>query len=607
MVDQPFNGNSDDNSKDDKQLQKATQPVAINTGGQALPGSQQGKVASFSSGQTPTQGSGRFTNIQKYMDANKQASGNLGAKANQQIGQQFSKQEQEVGQKNASLQKAFGQGEQELSTGQGFQQQLGNIQQGLQTGFTDFGNREGFDTAGQQAMQLAQNQDYGRIASGQAINEQALAAQQQAALMGAQGLQKTAAQNLQGIETEQGRDKLFSQVLQPKQGYTAGQRAFDKLFLGGALGGIKQTLQGQQAGAADLLGRTAGQQTTLEDLTKREAALTSGITTAAKTAQDLFNEKLGAQSNIDYINKLREDRYNKFITDLQAGNISNADLDLTGLQNTNTYINENQPIGSGTGPTATVQKNLIGTYNTLTDPNKAKQYFTQGQGASSFQDIVAQPDYDVYKALQNLALGRDTGALSGVSQLSSSVTNTGKLAEDIAAADKAFRDQYAGKNFAGSGLSSTGYFTSHSNSGFGGAPSQLQQDYTGTGGSGIGSTYDFNNVSNQLLNNLNNYRDPYGRAATAVSGASAVNNTNIDDYIRNSQLASTQTGNNGGKVIDRGFKRSVNDEDISNARARAEANVRNLLNQTISSTGVKNALNVTNEEPVVPKRFSGLV
>lgn len=424
---------------------------------QALAGSQQsgaapvgGRIASFSSGSAPgAQGSGRFTNLQKYMDANKGASDTLGARANNTLNRGFNQEQTKVSDANSKIAEAYGQGRNTIDTqGAQYKNQLGQIGQNLNS-FQTFDNRGQFDQAGQQAQALTQDQAYGNLSQGNAVDQAALTAQQQAAANQAQGLLGTAQTNLQNIQTDQGRNNLFSQVLQPKQGYSSGQRSFDKLFLGGALGGIQQNLQGKQTLANQILKDTNLQGTNVNTLIGDEATLLGDLNKQAVTNQDLFNTKLNTQANIDYVNKLRDDRYKGIMSGLQSGNVSKDVADQLGLSGLQTFANTNQT--APTGQTQT-QKNLVGTYNILKDPTALNNYFTQGKRAGSFQDIATQQDFDASQALA--ALSGKSGQLEGKSELGSSIAATqGKsldsLAKDIQAQDKTFIDDVAANKFAG--------------------------------------------------------------------------------------------------------------------------------------------------------------
>lgn len=582
---------------------------------QALAGSQQsgaapvgGRIASFSSGSAPgAQGSGRFTNLQKYMDANKGASDTLGARANNTLNRGFNQEQTKVSDANSKIAEAYGQGRNTIDTqGTQYKNQLGQIGQNLGT-FQTFDNRGQFDQAGQQAQALTQDQAYGNLSQGNAVDQAALTAQQQAAANQAQGLLGTAQTNLQNIQTDQGRNNLFSQVLQPKQGYSSGQRSFDKLFLGGALGGIQQNLQGKQTLANQILKDTNLQGTNVNTLIGDEANLLKEFKAQALANQNLFNDKLDTRANIDFVRDMRTKRYNDIMSGLQSGNVSKDVADQLGLSGLDTYINNNQ--AAPTGQTQT-QKNLVGTYNILNDDNALNKYFTQAGNAQNFQDIIGQQDFDASQALA--ALSGTKGRVDGVSQLGSSIAATqGKsldsLAKDIQASDKNFKDQYAGRTFSGTGADA---FQNTALIGQGrGLQSQLQlnqqiQNYVtnptnNSGNAQIGARgVDTAGVGNALQQGANYWGTNYQGSAAA-----ATNNTNIDDYIRNNTLAATDTG----KAFDQGGSAGTYNTNAANAAARAEANNRALLNQTINTTGVKNALTINDQVDPATARFKGLL
>lgn len=534
-----------DNNQQNEQQQAQPQTLAGSTQSSS-PSPSSGRIASFSSGSQP-QASGRFTNLQKYMDANKSATGNLGARANQTINKGFNQGQTQLEKSNQQIAENYGKGRQTIDTqGSQYKNQLGQIGQNLGS-FQSFDNRGQFDQAGQQAQALAQDTNYQNLASGSAVDQNALTASQQAALGQAQGLLNTAKTNLGNIQTEQGRDTLFSQVLQPKQGYSAGQRSFDKLFLGGALGDIQQNLQGKQTLANELIKGTNLQGTNVNQLISDEAALLGDLSKQNLANQDLFNTKLNTQANIDAVNAMRSKRFNNLMSGIASGQISRDLADELGLSNLNTYINQNQVSPAGQSQ---AQKNLIGTYNTLKN-NGVNNYFVQGKDAQSFQDIVSQQDFDTYKALQALS-GRDSGQLSGASQLGSSIAaaqgkSIDSLAKDIAAQDKSFVDKYAGKEMQYGRTATDGFGTSY--------------------GQGVG--VDMDKYIRDPNSFINSYRD-----------ISSFDPSNVDNVGRNVSATS--------------------------GRALREE-LKNRLNNIINTSGVKENLEVTEDVDPLTQRFKGLL
>lgn len=574
-----------------------------------------GRIASFSSGQPQNQGSGRFTNLSKYMDANKGASENLGARAGGQLNREFDKGQNQVSTQNQKIAEGFQAGRTNLNQGQGYQTQLNDIGQGLNS-FQSLDNRGTFDTAGQQAQNLAKDNNYTTLASGSAFDQNAMQAQQTAAQGGAQNLLNTNQQNLQNLQTNQGRDQLLNTVI-PKQGYSAGQRSFDKLFLtGDVLSGLNTNLQGKQTTAQGLLKNTSAQQGTLDTLTNDEANIVAGLTGQAKTNQDLFNTKFGNQQNITDVNTARNARFNELKSALSSGGaISQEDMQLLGLdQLNNTFVNENTTGGG-----------KVGTYNLLKDPSAVNKYITQGANANSVQDITTQGDFDTYKALQNLALGRDTGMLSGTSTLGSSINRVGDLAGDISKADQTFRDTYGNKTYlSGSNLSGREHINDIEQYGTGSAPGEYGQSVYGQPSFVQERTapVDLNAELTTQNQNYNTYMDDYVRPYNTNSSgtpyeldrASALSQSNLGDYLKNGNIGNTQSSEqlemikayNGGVAPDVNSDIRLQDNYLENvARSTSRAGLTTRLEDILNTEGTRNALTTGADKNY--RRFRGLV
>lgn len=88
---------------ENNQLKKATDPNQApagtpSTGGSAAPSQPSGRVANYSTGQSlgpSSQGSGRFTNIKNYINANQGAGEQLGSKITGNIEKNLNKTEKE--------------------------------------------------------------------------------------------------------------------------------------------------------------------------------------------------------------------------------------------------------------------------------------------------------------------------------------------------------------------------------------------------------------------------------------------------------------------------------------------------------------------------------
>lgn len=265
-----------------------------------LGGPQQGSITAQASPQgAPAQdkrnvSSGRFTNVQKYLQANQGGVNTLSQQAQQRMGQQFDRnvkqQQSAVGQVGSGI----GQAESALGQGQQFQQQVGD---------------KAFDPT---AIAGDQNKlgQFTQFRTGQAVDEAALQKQQQEASMKNVQGQQQAQQTIQGTKTEQGRSQMLRD-LTPKTQYNLGQQRLDQLFLQrdkNALGNIRSTV-GEREQQMKGLGQTiAGQQSKIGDITTREADIQKGINEQlgmrrqemAKDVQDRFEaEKNKAQSDLN--------------------------------------------------------------------------------------------------------------------------------------------------------------------------------------------------------------------------------------------------------------------------------------------------------------------
>lgn len=244
-------------------------------------------------------GSGRFVNIQKYIEANKPKSGQQGL--GEQIGQKLGTQAQDIRAGIESAKSKFG-------------QELAPEQQRLaQAGQTIGG---ALQTAQQNPSQLSQNQldqfkqlREGYVGGPTEFNSSGLQ-QQQAALN----------QKAQNTQTEQGRFGLLRDYFgQPT--YSRGQQRLDQLLLQsspGSLRNLQQTAQQQSGGVEQALGGAQTEaQSSLQQLAQQRMEAQKQATEQVGSAQT------GLQSTIENEAKRQTaDRQNtyKSLQDILAGN-----------------------------------------------------------------------------------------------------------------------------------------------------------------------------------------------------------------------------------------------------------------------------------------------
>lgn len=271
------NQNEDNNQQDGQQQTQLTQ----NAGGQ-------GGTAAPQPSQQQRQGSGRFTNLQKYLGANQQAGGRVAGQIGQNIQEDIGEQKKQAQDYYANLGKSIDQSKQSAQQGEQYINQMRQTGQQLQD--------QGLLA---QAPQINNLQDYRNIQQGRGINENVL--QSQAGSLGetSQGYLQGAQGALENLQSEGGRFNLLRQAFggQANPEYTRGQQRLDQLFLsqeglGGVMGDVYQDVEaGQQ------LQREAGQLgQQAQSLIGQEQAIMSELGQQAQsnvgTYQDLLNEQV---------------------------------------------------------------------------------------------------------------------------------------------------------------------------------------------------------------------------------------------------------------------------------------------------------------------------
>lgn len=554
-------------------------PITTNT-----PAPNAGRVSSFSSGATPNaSGSGRFQNLTKYINANEGAGTRIGNQVSSKIGRDVGNQNTNISKQNEQINKNVTEGQGQLETGYGFNRQLGNIGKDLSS-FKNMEDRSGFDSASQSAINFSQQPNFGQfqnIQAGSAVDETTLKSNQDAATTAAQNLANQTGQNFSNVNTEQGRYDLLRTNFAPKnRSYTAGNARLDQLLLQAspdkALSSLQNTLKQQNQLATGLNTNVLQQGNVVNKLIGDESSLVKDIGTQAATNQDIFNEKLGQQSNVDYINKLRQDKYNSYVDALKNRSLNQEQAQNLGLGDLSTY----NPAGS---PNPLSGARDIRSYNLdLSNPNV---YLQQGRQASGIQDITTKNDYDAYKALQNIS-GKDTGVIGGVSTINPSVTSIAdisgkKLDEVIKQQNQDFLDKYAGKNFQSMVTASEG---GRGDSGFG-------EGEGGYGGANYGTIIGDPAASSNYYKDYGTTLADLRRIGGKGSGALAYNTANIDDYLQRGDI--TLQGQSD-KIFDVGGDTESNRAALSRAAQTAAGTTKSKLDEVIGQTGVRNQLNINN-------------
>lgn len=457
-------GNNDNTNNDDnKKKDDSNNPVSLSgSGSQAAPG----RVANFSTGQQQASnvGSGRFTNLQKYLGANQGAGETMGNRISQKYDNTKEKQTRDINDQNQQIADNIKTGREALDEGSGYQDQLKNIEQGFNT-FGGMDNRSGFDAARQQAIDFTTNPNFSRfqtIQGGNAIDNQGALNAQQNALMAGQDLSSFTQDRLNKINTDQGRYDLMKDAFGNKKNYSSGNARFDQLFLqndpSNQISALSDKFNQGNLASNRLISDINTQGEKLNTLLDDESTLVGNIGTQARTTQDAFNKALYGEENLaknlEFVNAARRANFDDLRAGLQGGTLSQEQVNQLDLGNINRYdprfggkIHDVRALsadgkmttpGSIGAPEYSTAPNVIGTYNLLKDPNAVDQYIKQGKSAVSAQDITTEDDYNAYKALQAIS-GLDSGLVSGASQLGSSVLQGDKnLRDEIEKANSDF-------------------------------------------------------------------------------------------------------------------------------------------------------------------------
>ncbi len=396
----------------------SSQPSAT---GMSTPSSNsQASATPASATQAPSsqpKGSGRFTNIQKYMQANQGAGQRLAGGVEARVQSKVNPQAQQAQTQAQNVR-------------EGIQSAQGKLQQGQQ--LRSQVEQKDFDAQGF-AAQEPNVQQFTQFRTGQAIDENALRGQAEQAQMQAMQAQQAAQGFGQQLGTEQGRQQLLKQTFSPTRNYTIGQQRLDNLFLQQAspqLQKLQQNLNltGQQLG--NLSTEAQEKQKAIQALVGDETALAQGLQSAiGAREQDVVS---AAEARAEEVNQARQAAQEQARTQFQ--NL------LEGKE-------INQDFAGQLG--LTEQDRL---YNVLRDQGGVDNYLkfnpTLLQGANQ---LASQDQRQRYDAIARLAgLAQDQRRIGLEDKTQAAVESTGKLRTSLDEAARKFQEQ-AAKDYTSTG------------------------------------------------------------------------------------------------------------------------------------------------------------
>lgn len=521
------------------------------------PSTADGKPSPYATGTPSTQtGSGRFQNLQAYVDANPNAdkqSANLARSTTNDIAN-FNAQNNA----NSNTIKANTNTANDLfsKSGTDYTTALKGWQDSLKTQ-SDLLNRGTADQSAQQVKAFTQGTanvgannsnfaDFNKIRSGAGYDQQSdldlLSSGIQAGDKTVADLQYKANQ----LNTEDGRNQLLQQggVQYGPKASMGGNLLNQLMFQANpnAVRNLQKTFTDQQSGiqasakAYSDLGLNL-----VNPLITQESALQNTLNTGATGLQTQFENNFANDANYKMVNDARSNQYNEYLNQIKAGSL---DTDLTNILGLDKYNPTYNPLNMNTGAE-------FRGYNALTTSTPATSLIRQGLDARTLQDVLSEQDYENYKGF---------GALSGGPLKATGASTLGKgtvavdpaaLLSKLSANDKAFGDVYGNKTFGSTGysrrsstspgmnetfteLDPTGQMTSQQATGLYPNP-QIKPVSTATARTTADSNRYLISGDSALTTNMQNDGGPYN-----MRGGSAVDNTLVGQQAPAGTIAATK-------------------------------------------------------------------
>lgn len=364
------------------------------------------------------QGSGRFTNMNKYVQANQQGSANLANRIGSGIQNQLTGKQQDITQRVGTLGKQVETGSKTLEQGKGQTQELKNIGQQFKAGsnFSVLNQDRGQFSSAQNAINDFRDiYDLGfkDIQQGRGVDETTLQKAQEDAARNAGLYQDLFKQRQAQVGNTQGREQALqefiggaNQAIRPT--YSSGQRKLDQLVLGqnkSNLQNLINTVGANQANVNKSLEDVNLTGTNVSNLIKSEADLLTDIGSTTKDLQSSFQSAFN-QPKIDELNKAREERFRTTSEALAKGEISR---DLFNKLNDKNSIKDMTTF------------NLFANSDLGTQGRQQNDFFERLADAQQAQDIVNQQDVETDAFLAQLVGDPNTQKFKKAGNISTDV------------------------------------------------------------------------------------------------------------------------------------------------------------------------------------------
>lgn len=435
------------NNNQDKKDKEQTENQDTLSSGNSL-GSSSSTSSQISAPAAPQKGSGRFTNLQQYLNANKAGGQELVGGIGNKIQKDIDPAKTDSQKANEEIKKNLQSSNDTLAKGQGNLNDLKTINQNIKsnTGADKYNNNA--DLGIQSFTSNPNYNDFKNIQSGGGVNENLLNFNQSQFANAANNYYDVANTSKDKIGTETGRFDLLKNTyggnVNPQ--YSTGLQRLDQALLQRAdLGGLKSNLA-QEVNNAKELGALSG--TTGRDVGNviaGEQNLIGNIGDAATANEDDYIKMLS--SYVPKINELRDADWTKL-----SNQLKNTAASANSIQIDDPYLQKATPktAAASTNPndyldSASLAKLGITTptrvYNALNGLTNA-DVATKGRSATGYQDVASQNDVNNYNSLASiLGLDSDNKRLTEANNLGNawdSRTDAGSLTNRVSDAAKQF-------------------------------------------------------------------------------------------------------------------------------------------------------------------------
>lgn len=371
----------------------------VATGGGPAASSSGAAVAQPSGAQprSQRQGSGRFTNIQKYLDANRQGGERIAGGIGENIGGEAQQQRQQTEQFLGGLREGIQQGRQATQQGQGFLQDLEGIGKNLVAQQEGRGLQNRGASLGIQ--NFASRPDFNRfqdIQAGRAIDENLLQGQQQQLRGAAQQFLGSSQEAADRLATEGGRFELLRDTFggSGANPYTRGQQRLDQAFLANqGLQPLQEQTRANVRDARDFMQQAARKAIDVSNLTAEEQRLMSDIETQSMANIGKFDKMLS--DFVDPINQQRDAEWRALESALQDYRMPSGDQVGTTVIGPGLSLDQARRLGV----TDSQGFEAFNIFDNLT----AEQIAQRGRRATGAQDVATEADVARYRALAQIA------------------------------------------------------------------------------------------------------------------------------------------------------------------------------------------------------------